>query len=400
MSSQAQALALGLSLGVGLGMLLQRVLAQRSLRREPMVGQAPPASSSAAVPDEQLNPSEFEAPDADDRLLRRIETVVQRRTSRVIMVLERLCDGHNYAAVLRTCESLGIQHVWMVAPPKRDDLFESAVSGKREYDAELMRKEAEKETRRQETDLLPTPGSRRNQRRLKRLKAATTFCSDAPHDEEHAAFARRAARFLSLRTFDTASECLRALEADGRRVWATDLGQEAVVLAPGAAWLDEPEALPDRLAVVIGTEATGVSREMLDAAHRRVYLPQNGFADSLNASVAAALTLQTVLLLYGERACGDLAREAAAGELDRLRLEWMGHLARDAAHLASMAKRLHAMPPALHDMRRHAAFREHTGRLQRKDRRMLRNQDRALQQERQNECKPNSQVPRPPPCAE
>ena len=35
----------------------------------------------------------------------------------------------------------------------------------------------------------------------------------------------------------------------------------------------------------------------------------------LNASVAAALTMHTVLLLYGARACGDFAREAPREEV-------------------------------------------------------------------------------------
>ena len=43
-------------------------------------------------------------------------------------------------------------------------------------------------------------------------------------------------------------ECLAALAAEGREVWATDLGQAAEVLAPGAAWLGVPGALPERLA--------------------------------------------------------------------------------------------------------------------------------------------------------
>ena len=83
---------------------------------------------------------------------------------------------------------------------------------------------------------------------------------------------------------------MAALREEGRTVWATDLAQGAVVLAPGAAWLGAtPASLPEKLALVIGTESTGVSQFILDNADRRVYLPQNGFADSLNASVAAAL---------------------------------------------------------------------------------------------------------------
>ena len=153
-------------------------------------------------------------------------------------------------------------------------------------------------------------------------------------------------------------ECLAALAAEGREVWATDLGQAAEVLAPGAAWLGVPGALPERLALVIGTESTGVSREMLAAAARTVYLPQNGFADSLNASVSAALALHTLLGLYGDRACGDLAREAPPAELDALRRAWAHQLARDEAQAARMEAEIDgggARP--LDDLRRHDAFR-------------------------------------------
>ena len=45
--------------------------------------------------------------------------------------------------------------------------------------------------------------------------------------------------------------------------------------------------MPSKLALVIGTESTGVSRELLAAADRRVYLPMNGFAGT--AYHAAAL---------------------------------------------------------------------------------------------------------------
>ena len=111
-----------LGIGAALGILVQQLLTARRSHR-----------LCAAVPEAQLLPTEFEDPASDDRLLRRIETVVQRRTARIIVVLERLQDGHNYAAVLRTCESLGIQHVWIVSPPKRDDLFETAARRGREW---------------------------------------------------------------------------------------------------------------------------------------------------------------------------------------------------------------------------------------------------------------------------
>ena len=97
-------------------------------------------------------------------------------------------------------------------------------------------------------------------------------------------------------------------------------------------------------------------------------LPQNGFADSLNASVAAALALHTLLSLYGERACGDLAREAPPEEVEQLRRSWARQLARDPEQAARMEAAVAGGGAApLHDLRRHDAYREHTGRLQGKE---------------------------------
>jgi tRNA C32,U32 (ribose-2'-O)-methylase TrmJ len=64
--------------------------------------------------------------------------------------------------------------------------------------------------------------------------------------------------------------------------------------SPTGSYFELPR-VPGRLAIVMGTESTGVSPELLAAADRRIYLPMRGFADSLNLSVAAALVLQKVL---------------------------------------------------------------------------------------------------------
>jgi hypothetical protein len=51
------------------------------------------------------------------RRLRKAETVLQRRTARLILVIERATDPHNQLAVLRTAEALGVQHVHIIRPP-------------------------------------------------------------------------------------------------------------------------------------------------------------------------------------------------------------------------------------------------------------------------------------------
>ena len=51
---------------------------------------------------------------------RKAETVLSHRTSRIVLVIERCSSSHNYTAVLRTAEALGIQHVFLIQPPVKD----------------------------------------------------------------------------------------------------------------------------------------------------------------------------------------------------------------------------------------------------------------------------------------
>jgi hypothetical protein len=55
-----------------------------------------------------------------NRLLRKAETAIQGRTSRILAVIERCTDEHNYSAVIRTAEALGVQHIWLIDPAAKD----------------------------------------------------------------------------------------------------------------------------------------------------------------------------------------------------------------------------------------------------------------------------------------
>ena len=167
--------------------------------------------------------SEREAP----RRLRRAEAVLRRRTSRLVLVLERPWDDHNVQAVLRTAESFGVQHIWVVKHP----------DGRRRVSKSV------------------TKGSH---------------------------------HWLSQHRFDTIEECIAALQEGGYAIWATDLSSGAVELTSG----DDLRPFPEKIAIVVGREADGVSPEMLAAADRRLYLPMHGFTESFNLSVATALVLQ------------------------------------------------------------------------------------------------------------
>eukprot|EP00501_MAST-03F_sp_TOSAG23-6_P001229 GSMAST32.ASY1.ANO1.1275.1 assembled CDS len=172
-----------------------------------------------------------------DRTLRKAETILRRRTSRLIVVVERSNQSHNYTAIIRTAEALGIQHIWVIAPPAMD-------------------------------------GS-----------------------SDHCAYARGALRWVDVRAFGTTAECLAALKADNRKVWVTDLSQKAECLSSSRCSSDE---FPEKLAICFGSESTGASAELLAGADKRVYLPLHGFADSLNLSVAAALCVHQLFHMCPE----------------------------------------------------------------------------------------------------
>ena len=67
-------------------------------------------------------------------------------------------------------------------------------------------------------------------------------------------------------------------------IWATDLSQSAVpmtepALRAATSIPDGVNVVPERLAIVFGTESVGCTQEILQAADLRVYLPLRGFAD-------------------------------------------------------------------------------------------------------------------------
>lgn len=51
------------------------------------------------------------------------------------------------------------------------------------------------------------------------------------------------------------------------------------------------EDLKDKIALIVGNEGSGVSREMIEAAELRIKIPMRGRTESLNAAVAAAIIM-------------------------------------------------------------------------------------------------------------
>lgn len=92
-------------------------------------------------------------------------------------------------------------------------------------------------------------------------------------------------RWLDVVRFETAEACARALKEEGYAIYVAAMGGETTPT--------ELRARP-RVAVVFGNEHRGVSPEMRALADGTFSIPMRGFVESLNVSVAAAITMQTL----------------------------------------------------------------------------------------------------------
>ncbi|MEM8711542.1 MAG: RNA methyltransferase, partial [Planctomycetota bacterium] len=102
--------------------------------------------------------------------LRRAETVLRHRTSRLVLVMERPWNDENVQAVVRTAEAFGLQHVWTIRHP------------------------------------------------TKKAKSAKSVTKGSH-------------RWLTKRFFDTIEDCIAAMREEGLEIWATDLAPGAIEVA-------------------------------------------------------------------------------------------------------------------------------------------------------------------------
>ena len=89
-------------------------------------------------------------------------------------------------------------------------------------------------------------------------------------------------RWLDVIEHADAASTVTALHARGFRVYAATMDGE---LGPAAL------AAIDKVAIVFGNEQTGASAALLAACDGRYTIPMRGFSQSLNVSVAAAITM-------------------------------------------------------------------------------------------------------------
>ncbi len=179
-------------------------------------------------------------PYLSDERAARLAAVVVARAFGVVPVLEGLVDPGNVNAVLRSAEGLGFGAAHVVGlQGDAAAIAEQAVRGDEDLSVSDRR--------------------------------ALTRASQGAH------------KWVELKAWDDPAAYVRWVHARGGKVAVTALRGDAL---PIGAWdFSVPTAL------VVGAERDGVSEAMQEAADAALILPLDGFVQSYNVSVAAALAL-------------------------------------------------------------------------------------------------------------
>lgn len=121
-----------------------------------------------------------------------------------------------------------------------------------------------------------------------------------------------AQKWVDVSRFESGMECVAHWRSKGYRIVATapDENAEATL-----ANFD----ISEKAVLFFGTERTGLSDDILNAADERLFIPMYGFTESLNVSVAAAIVLQN---LSERLRTSNVAWQLSEQEILEKRLDW------------------------------------------------------------------------------
>jgi len=184
----------------------------------------------------------------------KIRRVLNHRQPDLAVVMENVHDPHNISAVMRTCDAVGIQDIY----------------------------------------ILNTKISR------------------------HAKFGKKssasAAGWLSIHHFEDTEACFDALKQRYDKIFATHLGEQSHSLYE--------LNLTESVALLFGNEHAGVSEEALRFCDGNFIIPQVGMVQSLNISVACAVTLYEAFRQRQVKGYYDGTGRMDAGRIAELSGRW------------------------------------------------------------------------------
>lgn len=184
----------------------------------------------------------------------RIKSVLNHRQSGLVVVMENVHDPHNISAVMRTCDAVGVQDLFVL------------------------------------TTVMPRH---------------TKFGKNS---------SASAAGWLTIHQYDETNACMDAVRERCDKIYATHLGVKSSSLYE----LD----LTQRVALVFGNEHAGVTEDCLKYCDGNFIIPQVGMVQSLNISVACAITLYEAFRQRRHAGFYDGAPQLPEGEWNGLAGKW------------------------------------------------------------------------------
>ncbi len=184
----------------------------------------------------------------------KITKVLNNRQPGLVVVLENVHDPHNISAVMRTCDAVGVQDVFVLMT------------------------------------IMPR------------------------HQKFGKTSAASALGWLTIHQYENTEECMNEVRKRCDKIYATHLGVESVSLYD--------LQLTNKVALVFGNEHAGVTEECLKYCDGNFIIPQVGMVQSLNISVACAITLYEA---FRQRHNEDFYNGTPAlqeGEWNKLALQW------------------------------------------------------------------------------
>lgn len=120
-------------------------------------------------------------------------------------------------------------------------------------------------------------------------------------------------KWVEREKYKSIENCYSQLRKDGYKIYASSISEDAKSIYE----LD----LSERVAIVLGNEHRGVSKEASQLADERIIIPMFGMVQSLNVSVAAAIILYEAArqrIMKGKYELSQISEK----ELDRLIEQW------------------------------------------------------------------------------
>lgn len=161
-----------------------------------------------------------------DERREKFERVASKRQSNVAVVLENIHDVHNIGAILRSCEAVGVYHIYIINTDPR----------------------------------------LQNHAKYKELSTS-----------------KGALKWMNIKIYFDLKEGMEDVTKHFDTILTTHLAKDSVSIYK--------TDLTDSIALVLGNEHEGITNDMLVYAHGNILIPQAGLVQSLNVSVAGAVSL-------------------------------------------------------------------------------------------------------------